>query len=357
MNTFGHRFRLTTFGESHGQLIGGVIDGCTSGFLIDQEALAEEMARRRPGNSVYTSQREEADAVSFVSGLYQGRTTGAPLAFLIANKDARPHDYNAIAQALRPGHADYTYMMKYGHFDPRGGGRSSARETAVRVAAGAIARQFLSPMGIRITAYVSQIGSIALHEPYLDKVDSAAIASIHQSAVRCPDEIIAQQMQEEITRIMSLGDSIGGTVSCIISGVPQGWGSPIYDKLSARLAEAMMGINAARAFELGDGFALAQKRGSEANDSMSVDSHKRVSFSSNHTGGILGGISTGQDIRLRVAFKPTSTIAISQETITPTKDPTRLEAHGRHDPCVAIRATSVVEAMAALTLYDAYLGA
>lgn len=351
MNTTGKLFRLTTFGESHGIAIGGVIDGCPAGLEIDTIAIEKALARRRPGQSIYTTPRKEEDTVSFLSGLYKNQTTGAPIAFVIENKDVREKDYEPLSKIFRPGHADYPYLSKYGIRDPRGGGRSSARETAIRVVAGAIAQQILSKLEIDCLAYTSRIGSISLPQT----TSSWTKEQIESSPVRCPDEETSKKMLTEITAVINEHDSVGGIINCQITGVPAGWGAPIYNKLHADLGAAMLSINAAKGFEIGDGFDLASMRGSEANDGMFMDEKGKIGFFSNHSGGIIGGISTGQDIYFRVAFKPTPTIGKEQKTIDETGEPVALKAIGRHDPCVVIRAVPIVEAMAWLTLADAYL--
>lgn len=352
MNTIGKLFRLTTFGESHGKAIGGVIDGCPAGLFVDTEAIEQELLRRRPGQSHYTSPRQESDMVQFISGLFRGVTTGAPIAFMIDNKDVRSADYDSLSTVFRPGHADYTYFHKYGIRDPRGGGRSSARETAVRVVAGAIAKQLLAPLGIRCIAYTSQIGSVRLPQGNAKRY---SLEEVESSPIRCPDADASRQMEALIETAKKESDSVGGIVDCHVSGVPVGWGEPLYGKLHATLGAAMLSINAAKGFEIGDGFALASMRGSEANDQMVGGEEGGVSFLSNHAGGISGGISTGQDIHFRIAFKPTPTIGREQHTVNEQGESILLSAKGRHDPCVVPRAVPVVEAMAWLTLADAYL--
>ncbi len=352
MNTIGKLFRLTTFGESHGKAIGGVIDGCPAGLFVDMEAIERELLRRRPGQSHYTSPRQESDMVQFISGLFRGETTGAPIAFMIDNKDVRSADYDSLSSIFRPGHADYTYFHKYGIRDPRGGGRSSARETAVRVVAGAVAKQLLAPLGIRCTAYTSQIGLVCIPQ---ENAKEYSPEEVESSPIRCPDFNASGLMEAVIETAKKESDSVGGIVDCQISGVPVGWGEPLYGKLHAALGAAMLSINAAKGFEVGDGFALASMRGSEANDQMVAAEDGGISFLSNHSGGISGGISTGQDIRFRVAFKPTPTIGQKQQTVNEQGESISLSAVGRHDPCVVPRAVPVVEAMTWLTLADAYL--
>lgn len=352
MNTFGRLLRLTSFGESHGVAIGGVLDGMPSGVSIDIEEIQRALERRRPGQSALTTQRREDDLVEILSGIYQGRTLGTPIGFIIRNTDQRSQDYSALDKVYRPSHADYTYDKKYGHRDPRGGGRASARETAVRVVAGAIAAQLLRLHGVEVLAYTSGIGDLYLSECYLDNVQRDDIES---SLVRCPDGELGRQIEEEIALAKINGDSLGGIVSCVARGVPVGWGEPIYDKLSARLASAMLSINAAKTFELGDGWAMTRAYGSEVNDEMTVDKQGHVQHMTNHSGGILGGISNGETLRLRVGFKPTATIAKPQETVCRDGNQLKLEAGGRHDPCVVPRAVPIVEAMVCLVLADMYL--
>lgn len=334
MNTIGNIYRLTSFGESHGEAIGGVIDGCPAGVALDIAFIQAELNRRRPGQSALTSSRSEEDAVEILSGLYEGKTLGTSIGFLVRNQGHRSSDYEALKNHYRPSHADFTYQTKYGHRDYRGGGRASARETLARVVAGAIAKQVLQPLGITITAYVTQVGDIVLDTPYphLD------LRKAELNPIRCPDEPIAAQMEALIKRVGEEGDSIGGVVSCVCSGVGAGLGEPVFGKLHAALASAMMGINAAKGFDYGMGFEGVGRRGSEMNDHFLTKVDGSLSFQTNHSGGIQGGISNGEDIYFRVAFKPT---------------PTLLKDHGgRHDPCVLPRAVPVVEAMAALVLLD-----
>lgn len=348
MNTFGNNVRLTTFGESHGFCVGGVLDGLPAGLPIDKDAVKRFMEHRKPGNSTLTSERNEKDEVSFLSGLTEASvTTGAPIAFLIENRDVRSADYTKLQGLFRPGHADYTYFAKYGLRPLPGGGRSSARETAVRCVAGAIASQWLARYGIRIMPFVCQIGDISVSPDERLEPERA-----YEFATRCPNPSADQRMAQLIESVRAEGNSIGGCVACIVEGVPEGWGEPIYNKLSARLSYAMMSINGAKGFETGDGFALASMRGSEANDAMEPDNNGKPRFLSNHSGGILGGISTGQPLFFKIAFKPTPTIHMAQRTITTDGKPTTFIASGRHDPCIALRATAVVEAMTALVLAD-----
>lgn len=352
MNTFGRLLRLTTFGESHGTAIGGVLDGVPAGIELNLDEVQNALDRRKPGQSHLTTQRRESDTIEILSGIFQGRTLGTPLTFIIKNSDQRSEDYDALSQVYRPSHADYVYQMKYGHRDPRGGGRASARETAVRVAGGAMAAQILRPLGIEVIAYTSAIGGYRLDYPYLYDVGTS---QVDRSLVRCPDEALSTLMTEAIEQARREGDSLGGVVSCIAHGVPVGWGEPIYDKLSARLAQAMLSINAARAIELGDGWAMTRAKGSLANDTISLDEDGRVQHRTNHSGGLLGGISNGESICLSVGFKPTATIAKVQQTLSQDLQAVELSARGRHDPCVVPRAVPVVEAMMWLTLADFYL--
>lgn len=353
-NTFGNILRLTTFGESHGPAIGGILDGMPAGIVIDINAIQAALDRRKPGQSTITTARAEADRVEILSGLFDGRTTGTPIAFEIRNADHHSSDYDNIATTFRPSHADYTYTAKYGIRDHRGGGRSSARETAARVAAGAIAAQALALRGIRIFAYTRSVGNIEMTQSYSD-VDPSLIDS---NIVRCPEADVAKEMIELIKEVKAEGDTIGGVIECVVSGCPAGLGDPVFDKLQARLAAAMMSINAAKGFEYGMGFAGTSLRGSQAIDPFVVDpdSHT-VAFASNHSGGIQGGISNGAEIYFRVAFKPVATLLRPVDTITADLQPTTLQARGRHDPCVLPRAVPIVEAMAALTILDALLAA
>jgi chorismate synthase len=351
-NTFGHLFRLTTFGESHGQAIGGVIDGCPSGIAIDMNFLQQEMARRRPGQSRIVTQRKEGDTIELLSGLYEGHTTGAPIGFLIRNEDARSSDYDALKEIYRPSHADYTWDAKYGFRDHRGGGRSSARETAARVAAGAIAKLILRQNGISVQAYVSQVGAIALLQHY-SELD---LALTETNPVRCPDPETAQTMIRLIESIRKQGDTIGGIVSCVVRGVPPGLGEPVFDKLHADLGKAMLSINAVKGFEYGAGFASVAMTGSQHNDAfVPGDAQRPVRTATNRSGGIQGGISNGEDIYFRVAFKPVATIIQKQRTINKSHQLVEVMGRGRHDPCVVPRAVPIVEAMAALTLADHWL--
>lgn len=341
-NSFGNIFKLTTFGESHGTAIGGIIEGCPAGLKVDFNAIQAEMQRRKPGQSAIVTQRKEADEVKFLSGIFEGKTTGTPIGFLIENSDAKSKDYSHLKDVYRPSHADYTYDKKYGIRDYRGGGRSSARETACRVAAGALAKQLIS--NIKINAFVSSVGEIFIDKPY-QKLD---FSNIENNAVRCPDAETAKRMETLIKQIRKKGDTIGGTITCVIQDVPIGLGEPVFNKLHATLGKAMLSINAVKGFEYGSGFCGARMRGTEHNDIFNPDGSTR----SNLSGGIQGGISNGMDIYFRVAFKPVATLMQSQPTID--KDGNRVEAigKGRHDPCVVPRAVPIVEAMTALVMAD-----
>ncbi len=351
MNTFGTLYRLTDYGESHGVAIGGVIDGMVSNFVLDLDKIQHALDRRRPGQSTLTTQRNEADRVEFLSGIFDGRTTGTPIAFKIANTDHHSADYSNVANTYRPCHADYTYDAKYGHRDYRGGGRASARETAVRVVGGAVAQQVLDTYGISIVAYSSRIGSVALESAPTDVLFS----DIESNSVRCPDAATAVLMQQEIEQARADGDTLGGIITCVIKGLPAGLGEPIFDKLQAMLASAMMSINAAKGFEYGDGFAAATMRGSQSIDTFVSAENGKVITRTNHSGGIQGGISNGMPVVFRVAFKPIATMPIPLETIDKTGKATVLTVHGRHDICVIPRAVPVVEAMASMTILDALL--
>ena len=344
-NTFGNFFKLTTFGESHGEAMGGVIDGCPSGVSIDLDAIENQMMRRRPGQSEIVTQRKEADTVRFLSGIFEGKTTGAPIGFIIENTNQKPADYTHIKDSYRPSHADYTFDKKYGHRDYRGGGRSSARETASRVAAGAIASQLLG--AIAITGYVSSVGDLTLEKPY-QKLDFNTVDS---NVVRCPDAEMASKMIAKIKEVKKQGDTIGGIITCVIQNVPVGLGEPVFDKLHAQLGKAMLSINAVKGFEFGSGFKGATMNGSEHNDLFNQDGTTK----SNLSGGVQGGISNGMDIYFRVAFKPVATIMQKQQTINSKGEKVEMQGKGRHDPCVVPRAVPIVEAMAALTIADFWL--
>ena len=347
MNTIGTQVRLTTFGESHGAAIGGILDGFPSGVLVDEEFVRSEMRRRRPGQSAVTTARNEADEVQFLSGIFEGRTTGTPIGFVIHNTNNRSNDYDNLRDAYRPSHADYTYSVKYGVRDHRGGGRSSARETAVRVCAGALCKLALAQMGITIQAYTSQVGDIKLEQPYT----AYNLSLAEENIVRCPDAEKAVAMERLILDVKREGDTIGGIVTCVAKGVPAGIGAPLYNKLSSSLAAAMMTINASKGFDYGEGFESVTGRGSLQNDIFYND-NGAINTRTNRSGGIQGGISNGQDIYFRVAFKPVATILCEQPTVGVDGKDTVISARGRHDPCVVPRAVPVVEAMAALTILD-----
>ncbi|MCL6220193.1 chorismate synthase [Zunongwangia pacifica] len=344
-NSFGKLFKLTTFGESHGPAIGGIIDGCPAGLQLDFEAIQEELNRRKPGQSAIVTQRKEPDTVEFYSGIFEGKTTGTPIGFVIHNANQKSKDYSHIKDTYRPSHADYTYDEKYGVRDYRGGGRSSARETASRVVAGAIAKQMLK--AVKITAYVDSVGKIFLDKPHYE-VDFSLIET---NPVRCPDKAKAEEMEAYIKQIRSEGDTVGGTVRCVISGVPKGLGEPVFDKLHAELGKAMLSINAVKGFEYGSGFEGTKMKGSEHNDLFNEDGTTKTNLS----GGIQGGISNGMDIYFNVAFKPVATIMQKQDTINKDGEIIEMQGKGRHDPCVVPRAVPIVEAMAALTIADFFL--
>ena len=350
-NSFGNIFRLTSFGESHGAAIGGIIDGMPAGIAIDLDAVQRELDRRRPGQSAIVTARNEKDRVRILSGIFEGVTTGTSIGFIIENENQHSADYGNIKDAFRPSHADYTYTTKYGLRDYRGGGRSSARETAARVVAGAFARQALAQLGIDLYAYTSQVGEIALSRDYRlysrDAIDT--------NAVRCPDAAKAAEMEQLIKQVKGKGDTIGGIITGVITGVPVGLGEPVFGKLHAMLGAAMLSINAVKGFEYGDGFDFASRRGSEVNDAFTTDSEGRVRTATNHSGGIQGGISNGEDIIFRVAFKPVATLLRDVNTIDKDGNSITLKARGRHDPCVLPRAVPIVEAMAAMVILDAYL--
>ncbi len=345
MNSVGQLFRLSTFGESHGTAIGGIVDGCPAGLSLDVKDIQKELDRRKPGQSSITTPRKESDTVQILSGLFEGKTTGAPISFLIPNEDQRTKDYSNLKEVYRPSHSDFTYDSKYGFRDFKGGGRSSARETANWVVAGAIAKLLLH--SVNINAFVSSIGEEILMKPYED----LDFKQTENNLVRCPDEEVATRMITAIEQAKSEGDSLGGTITCVAQGVPAGWGEPIFDKLHARLGHAMLSINAVKGFEYGSGFCGAKMKGSEHNDIFS-DGGKTTS---NLSGGIQGGISNGMDIYFRVAFKPTATIMKEQSTINKKGETVKLQVEGRHDPCVVPRAVPIVEAMTAMVLADFYL--
>ena len=350
MNTFGHILRLTTAGESHGPALTGILDGMPAGLKIDYDALRLEMSRRRPGQGL-GSKRREADEVTILSGLLDNVTTGTPIAFTIANSDQHSTDYDHLRHTFRPSHADFTYQAKYGIRDWRGGGRSSARETAVRVAAGALAIQALLELGVSIHAYTSQIGGVKLNQGFKSFSD----AEIYANDARCPDAAVARRMEDEIIAARKEGDTLGGIVSCVVDGLPAGLGQPLYDKFSAMLASAMLSINAAHGFDFGMGFDGIERRGSELIDPFAVDEAGRVVTTANNSGGIQGGITNGAPVTFRVAFKPVATMMRPIESINQRGETVVIEPRGRHDVCVVPRAVPVVKAMAALTALDAYL--
>ena len=350
MNTFGNIFKLTSFGESHGAAIGGVIDGMPAGIAIDMDFIQSELNRRRPGQSSIVTPRKEGDKVEFLSGIFEGKTTGTSIGFVIYNANQHSSDYDNIKDLYRPSHADYTYSMKYGIRDHRGGGRSSARETISRCVAGALAKLALNQLNIQITAYTSQVGDISLENDY-NKYD---LSKIESNAVRCPDEETAVKMEDLIKTVQSEGDTIGGVISCVIKNTPVGLGEPVFGKLHAALGAAMLGINAAKGFEYGLGFEDAGRRGSEMCDDF-INDNGTIKTKSNHSGGIQGGISNGEDIYFRVAFKPVATLLRDVCTVDKDGKETVLKAKGRHDPCVLPRAVPIVEAMAAAVILDYYL--
>ena len=351
MNSFGQIFRITTFGESHGAAVGGVIDGMPAGIQVDENFIQSELDRRRPGQSRLTTARNEADKVEILSGVFEGKTTGCPIGFLVRNTNQHSQDYENMRDVFRPSHADYTYTQKYGIRDHRGGGRSSARETISRVVAGAFAKLALKELGISIQAYTQPVGDIALPGTYKDY----DLSLTESNDVRCPDPVYAQKMANLITEVRAEGDTIGGIIACVIKGCPVGLGEPVFDKLHALLGHAMLSINAVKGFEYGQGFAGVTERGSKQNDVMIPLPDGKIGFATNNSGGIQGGISNGEDIYFRVAFKPVATLLMEQETITKDGEATKLTARGRHDACVLPRAVPIVEAMAAITILDAYL--
>ncbi|MBE6259863.1 MAG: chorismate synthase [Prevotella sp.] len=356
VNTFGQIFRLTTFGESHGEAIGGVVDGMPAGILMDVDFIQQELARRRPGQSHITTSRQEQDHVELLSGVFEGKSTGCPIGFIVRNTNQHSDDYDNMRDIFRPSHADYTYSYKYGTRDHRGGGRSSARITISRCVAGAMAKLALRQLGIRVTAYTSQVGDIALEEDYTHY----DLGQIENNIVRCPDANKANEMIGLIEEVKAAGDTIGGIITGVIQGCPAGLGEPEFGKLHAQLGAAMLSINAAKGFEYGEGFAGVNKRGSEQNDiflhtEQTDGPIPQLATATNHSGGIQGGISNGQDICFRVAFKPVATLLREQETVDVFGKKTTLKARGRHDPCVLPRAVPIVEAMAAMVILDHFL--
>ena len=349
-NSFGSIFRITTFGESHGKAIGVTIDGCPAGIEIDEAFIQSELERRKPGQSKITTQRKEPDQFEILSGIFEGKSTGTPMALVIHNTDQKSKDYSHIAKSYRPSHADFTYQEKYGIRDYRGGGRSSARETAARVAAGAVAKLVLRQLGIESVAYVSQVGELKTDKDYT-QLD---LSKIENNIVRCPDEAMAEEMIAHIDQVRKNGDTVGGVVTGVVTGVPVGLGQPVFDKLHARLGGAMLGINAVKGFEYGSGFDGAAMKGSDHNDLFETDGEK-ITTKTNLSGGIQGGISNGADIYFNVAFKPVATIMRDQDSVDQAGHAVTVSGKGRHDPCVVSRAVPIVEAMAALTILDFYL--
>jgi chorismate synthase len=350
---FGTIFRLTNFGESHGEAIGGILEGCPAGLKIDEEFIQSEMARRRPGQSTVTTARQETDRVEFMSGIFEGNTTGTPIGFIIRNTDQKSADYDQLKTAYRPSHADFTYEKKYGLRDYRGGGRSSARETATRVVAGAIAKLFLRQYGIEVQAFVKQIGHLKLTQNY----DGLELSKTEESPVRCPDPGLSKKMIELIESVKAEGDSLGGVVQGVVTGMPIGLGEPVFDKLPAVLAHGLMSINAVKGFELGSGFDGVSKKGSEHNDIFMRNDEGQIRTKTNNSGGVQGGISNGMPLYFNLAFKPVATIAKQQETINNKGETTSLSGKGRHDACVLPRAVPIVEAMTAIVIADFILRA
>lgn len=346
-NSFGQIFRITTFGESHGKAIGVIIDGCPSGIHIDESFIQSELSRRRPGQSRITTQRKESDSFELLSGVFEGQTTGSPIMILIPNQDQKSKDYSHISDKFRPSHADMSYTAKYGIRDYRGGGRSSARETAARVAAGAIAKLILKEKHITVQAGVTRVGDISF-DGDIEKID---FSECENNSVRCPDQKLAEEMENYILQIKKQGDTVGGIISCVINGVPAGLGEPVFDKLHADLGKAMMSINAVKGFEYGSGFSSVSMRGSEHNDKW-VQSEEGLHTESNHSGGIQGGISNGMPIYFNTAFKPVATIMQDQDSVNEKGELVKVSGKGRHDPCVVPRAVPIVEAMAALVMTD-----
>ena len=347
-NSFGRNFKITTFGESHGAAVGVVVDGCPAGLQVDNSLIQKELDRRRPGQSAIVTQRKESDTVEILSGIFEGKTTGTPVAMLIRNEDARTKDYDHLAQAFRPSHADFTYQIKFGHRDFRGGGRSSARETAARVAGGALAKIFLEQNNISIRAYVSDVGNISVGKTY----ENLDLSLIESNDVRCPDRVVAEQMVALIKAVKKNGDTIGGVVSCVIRGCPAGLGEPVFDRLHADIGKAILSINACKGIEFGTGFEGVKMLGSEHNDLFVSGLDHTIRTSTNRSGGIQGGISNGMDIYFRAAFKPVATIVAAQNSVDEAGEAVKIVGKGRHDPCVLPRAVPIVEAMAALVLAD-----
>ena len=350
MNTFGRFFRLTSFGESHGRGIGGIIDGCPAGLELDINLIQNDLARRKPGQSKITTQRKEPDQVEFLSGIFEGKTQGTPIAFVVWNKDQHSNDYETLKDIFRPSHADFTYIQKYGTRDYRGGGRSSARETISRVVAGAVAKQILAKKGITIQAYVSQVAEVILNKPCIE----LDLSKTEENIVRCPDTETAEKMIVRIETAAKNRDTVGGVITAIVKGVPAGWGEPVFNKLHADLGFAMLGINAVKGFEYGSGFEGTKMSGSEHND-IFIRTGGSIRTKTNNSGGIQGGISNGEDIYFRVAFKPVATLLREQQTVDRNNNEVTINPKGRHDPCVLPRAVPVVEAMAAMVLADHFL--
>ena len=346
-NTYGNIFTLTSFGESHGEAVGGVVDGMPAGIDIDLDFIQADLDRRRPGQSAITTSRKEADKVELLSGVFEGKSTGCPIGFVVRNTNQHSQDYENMRNVFRPSHADYTYTTKYGVRDHRGGGRSSARITISRCVAGALAKLALRQIGVSVTAYTSQVGDIAIDPDYRHH----DFSKIETNAVRCPDVEAAAKMEKLIAEVKGQGDTVGGIITCVVKGCPVGLGEPEFGKLHAALGSAMLGINAVKGYEYGAGFACVNRRGSELNDVFT----EGFRTTSNNSGGIQGGISNGEDIYFRVAFKPVATLLMEQQTVDKDGNPTKLTARGRHDPCVLPRAVPIVEAMAAMTILDYYL--
>ena len=351
MNSFGEIFRITTFGESHGEAIGVVIDGCPPNIHFDFDFVQSELNRRKPGQSNISTSRKEDETFEVLSGLFEGKTTGTPLTLIVRNNNQKSEDYDKLKEVFRPGHADYTYQQKYGIRDYRGGGRQSARETVARVLAGAVAKLYLKSQGISITAYVSQVYNIKLEKEYT-QLD---LNQIEENIVRCPDPEKTTEMIALIEKTKLEGDTLGGVISCVCKGVPVGLGQPVFDKLHAQLGKAILSINACKGFEIGNGFQSVNLKGSENNDAFEANVAKNISTKTNHSGGVLGGISNGMDIFFRAAFKPVSSIKQAQDTINASLENTTIQVEGRHDPCVVPRAVPIVEAMTALVLMDMVL--
>lgn len=351
MNTFGNIFRLTSFGESHGEAIGGIIDGCPAGIEINNEFIQSELDRRKPGQSAITTSRNETDSVKFLSGIFEGKTTGTPIGFIVENQNQHSADYDSLKNVYRPSHADFTYQEKYRIRDYRGGGRSSARETIARVVGGAVAKTVLQKLRVKITAYTSQVGTFRLEQPYTN----LDLSKIDATPVRCPDLALAEKMIRYIEQIKEAGDTIGGVITCVCEKVPSGLGEPVFGKLHAALGNAMLSINAVKGFEYGLGFESALYKGSEMNDNFYSRHDGKISTKTNFSGGIQGGISTGEPVYFRVAFKPVATLMKEQQTVDERGRAVTLQAKGRHDPCVLPRAVPIVEAMTAMVILDYYL--